>query len=210
MRTRNAADAQVERFESTRHAELARAAQNPGAVERVNNDLAGYGGATMTSGTRTAAPTRTPLSVRSDQSLTDWAVRAGVLPRSEQPSLDFGAILRGLATNQWDGAEVEHRALSESPTTAGGHMVPTPVALSVIDKARNVARVVQAGATVVPMTSQTLKYPRLTSEGTPAWRSEAGAIADTSMVFDAVTLTAQSLAILIKMSWELLVSRNPC
>jgi HK97 family phage major capsid protein len=69
--------------------------------------------------------------------------------------------------------------------------------------------VVEAGATVVPLTSGTLKYPRLTSEGTPSWRNEAAAISDTAMVFDSVTLTARSLAILVKMSWELLEDAPP-
>jgi HK97 family phage major capsid protein len=154
-------------------------------------------------------PSRPSLAVRSDQPLADWAMDAGVLPRGEQPALSFGAILRGLATNRWEGAELEQRAISSSPLTAGGHMVPTPVAVNVIDRVRNAARVVQAGATVVPMTSGTLKYPRLVTEGTPSWRNEAAAISDTAMVFDSVTLIARSLAILVKMSWELLEDAPP-
>lgn len=121
----------------------------------------------------------------------------------QQQGLSFDRLVRGLVTGDWSGAELEQRAISETPLTAGGHMVPTPVAASVIDKARNQARVLQVGATTVPMTSQTLKYPRLATEGTPSWRNEGAAISDTAMTFDSVTLTAQSLAILIKISWEL-------
>jgi hypothetical protein len=41
-----------------------------------------------------------------------------------------------------------------------------------IDLARNAMRVVQAGATTVPMTAQTLKVARLTREGSRSWKSE--------------------------------------
>jgi hypothetical protein len=37
-------------------------------------------------------------------------------------------------------------------------MVPTPVASTVIDKARNASKVIEAGARTIPMTSATLKY----------------------------------------------------
>jgi HK97 family phage major capsid protein len=106
-------------------------------------------------------------------------------------------------TGDWTDADAEQRAISESPLTAGGHMVPTPVAATVIDRARAAARVFQAGATTVPMTSQTLKYPRLVAEAAPAWRNEGAAVNDQAMTFDAVTLTAQSMAMLVKVSVEL-------
>lgn len=146
---------------------------------------------------------RSRMLTRKD-SMQDWARRNQASEyRTDQEDLSFDKILRGLATGRWNGAEGEQRAISESPATAGGHMVPLPVASQVIDKVRNQARVLQAGATVVPMSTQTLKLPRLTAEGTPSWRSENGAISDTNMVFDAVTLTAQSLDIMVKISWEL-------
>ena len=53
------------------------------------------------------------------------------------------------------------------------------------------------------MTSAALKYPRLTTDAPASWRSENGTINDQAMVFDAVTFTAQSLAVLVKISWEL-------
>jgi HK97 family phage major capsid protein len=53
------------------------------------------------------------------------------------------------------------------------------------------------------MTSQTLKYPRLVTEASPAWRTEGSAVNDQAMTFDAVTLTAQSMAMLVKVNVEL-------
>jgi HK97 family phage major capsid protein len=143
-----------------------------------------------------------PDSLTRDQSLADWAERKGI-GNPEQRGLSFDRMVRGMVSGDWKGSPDELRALSESPLTAGGHMVPTPVAASVIDKARNASRVFQAGATTVPMASQTLKYPRLTAEATPGWRNEAAAVTDQAMTFDAVTLTAQSLAMLVKVSVEL-------
>ncbi|MDQ3678641.1 MAG: phage major capsid protein [Actinomycetota bacterium] len=139
-----------------------------------------------------------------EDSMRSWGERRG-LPgfTPEAGGLSFDRMLRGMVTGDWGGADAEQRAVSESPLTAGGHMVPTPVAASVIDKARAAASVFRAGAQTVPMTSQTLKYARLTSEPTPGWRNEGAAINDQAMVFDAVTFQAQTMALLVKCSLEL-------
>lgn len=139
------------------------------------------------------------------QSLAGWVKdnhRADEPSYGDEP-LSFGKWLKGVATNRWENATAERKALSEGTLTAGGHMVPTPVAGSVIDLARNAMRVMQAGATVVPMTSNTLKIPRLTSEGTPGWRNENAAITGADMVFDSVTFTARSLVRMVLLSREL-------
>jgi HK97 family phage major capsid protein len=75
--------------------------------------------------------------------------------------------------------------------------------------ARNATRVFQAGAVTVPMTSGTLKLARLTSEGSPAWKSENAAITAADMVFDAVTFTARTLVRTIKLSAELFEDADP-
>jgi HK97 family phage major capsid protein len=53
------------------------------------------------------------------------------------------------------------------------------------------------------MTAQTLKYPRLTAEGTPAWHTENAAITDADLTLDAVTFTARTLTRLVRISVEL-------
>ncbi len=107
------------------------------------------------------------------------------------------------------GADAETRALSEGTLTAGGHLVPTPLAAQVIDLARNQMRVIQAGAVTVPMATRTLKVPRLTGEGTPGWHSENAAISAADLTFDAVTFTAQTLTRLILLSVELFDDADP-
>jgi HK97 family phage major capsid protein len=145
-----------------------------------------------------------------DQSVEAWAQQRGLFePAAEgEPAPSFDKFLRGIATGNWDGAEHE-RALSEGTLTAGGHLVPTPLSARVIDLARNATRVFQAGGITVPMTAQTLKLARLTSEGTPAWKSENAAITDADMVFDSVTFTARTLTRLVKLSVELFDDSDP-
>jgi len=59
------------------------------------------------------------------------------------------------------------------------------------------------------MTSQTLALARLTSEGTPAWKTENAAISAADMVFDRVTFTARTLVRLITLSVELFEDADP-
>jgi HK97 family phage major capsid protein len=79
----------------------------------------------------------------------------------------------------------------------------------VIDLARNRTVVFRAGAITVPMGSQTLALARLTSEGTPAWKTENAGITAADMVFDRVTFTARTLVRLITLSVELFEDADP-
>lgn len=149
-----------------------------------------------------------PLLTR-DDSFAQWVDRNQHV-RDEDRQVRLGALLRTWVTGRRDGLnEAELRAMSEGTATAGGHLVPTPTAAQLIDRARNVARVMQAGATVVPMAAQTLKVPRLTGSSAPAWRNENAAVAEGDLTLDAVTLTARSMAFLVKMSRELVEDSDP-
>ncbi|MFZ3558362.1 MULTISPECIES: phage major capsid protein [unclassified Streptomyces] len=149
-----------------------------------------------------------PMLTR-EQSFTEWVDRHEPV-RDEERQVRLGALLRTWVTGRRDGLnDAEVRAMSEGTATAGGHLVPTPTAASLIDKARNTARVMQAGATVVPMSAQTLKVPRLTGASAPAWRNENAAVAEGDLTLDSVTLTARSMAFLVKMSRELVEDSDP-
>jgi HK97 family phage major capsid protein len=152
------------------------------------------------------ATPREPVLTR-DQSVYDWCQTRGLFDQPEQP-LSFDKYLRGLATAKWDDAPHE-RALAEATIGAGGALVPSPLSSRVIDLARNRTVVFRAGAQTIPMTSQTLALARLTSEGTPAWKTENAAITAADMVFDRVTLTAKTLVRLITLSVELFEDADP-
>ncbi len=119
-----------------------------------------------------------------------------------QQSLSVGRWLKGTLTGDWHGAD-EERAMSIGTSTAGGHLVPTPLAADVIDLARNQARVLQAGALTVPMDASTLKLARVTGDPAAQWHAENAPINATDMTLDAVTFTAQTLTALVKFSREL-------
>jgi HK97 family phage major capsid protein len=122
--------------------------------------------------------------------------------------LSLDRVIRGIATGYWDGAEAEKRAMSEGTATAGGHLVPAPLAARVIDKARSQSVAVQAGASTVPMDSETLKYATVTGDPTIAIVGEGSAISDSDFTFGSSTLTAFKLASLHFVSLELLEDAN--
>jgi HK97 family phage major capsid protein len=155
----------------------------------------------------TPHPLKGKLTLTRGESVADWS-RDNQHTKDTASPESFDRYIRGLVTGDWSGAD-EERALSEGTNTAGGHLVPTPLANTVIDLARNASRVMEAGATVVPMTSQTLRIPRLTGEGSPQWRAELATITAQDMTFDAVTLTAKSLDRLILISNELFQDSSP-
>jgi HK97 family phage major capsid protein len=152
------------------------------------------------------ATPREPVLSR-EQSVYEWCQTRGMFDPAEQ-DLSFDRYLRGMATGQWDDAPHE-RALAEATIGAGGALVPSPLSARVIDLARNRTVVLRAGAQTVPMTSSTLALARLTSEGTPAWKSENAAITAADMVFDRVTFTARTLVRLITLSVELFDDADP-
>jgi HK97 family phage major capsid protein len=86
----------------------------------------------------------TPDILLPNMSMVDWAQRHGMSEGYEERSFD--SYLRGLIHSE----RYEQRFMGEGTGPAGGHLVPTPLAASVIDLARNATRVIQAGAVTVP------------------------------------------------------------
>lgn len=162
----------------------------------------------ITSGGRPSSSNSADVLTRSD-SFADFVSRRGLV-QPGQEEVRLASLLKAWTTGRRDGLnDAEHRAMAEGTASAGGVTVPTPTAARLIDKARNQARVMQAGATVVPMTSQTLTIPRLVGTSAPAWRAENAAIASGDLTLDAVTFTAKSLAFQVKCSRELLEDSDP-
>src|SRR4051794_21225602 len=83
-----------------------------------------------------------------------------------------------------DVNEIERRALSEGTDSAGGCLTPEILSGRLIDRVRNAGRVFQAGATVVPLDSDTVNIARLVSGVTPSWKTEGSAVTVSDMVFD--------------------------
>jgi HK97 family phage major capsid protein len=136
----------------------------------------------------------------------DREIRAQRAALGAPPERDFsaGKYLRGLATGKWDGADYERRALGEGTVAAGGALVPIDLYASIVDIVRNSARVLQAGATVVPLDHFVTNVAKLTADPVPTWRAEGSTIASTGSTFARLTFTTQTLATVVVASRELL------
>lgn len=120
---------------------------------------------------------------------------------SDSP-VSWGRYMRGVVTGDWRHAQAE-RAMSEGTLGAGGYLVPTPLSDQVIDKARNAAVIMRAGAVTVPMDTSSLAMARITGDPTPGWHTEAAAISASDMSFDRVVLQARTLVAICQLSVEL-------
>lgn len=139
-------------------------------------------------------------ALRSSQRLAD-------LPRSKgqpvQAEVNLDTIVRALHTGDWSKVPVEERSMSIGTPSAGGFAVSEPLSDRIIDRARNQARVLQAGATTVPMESNTLKVARVAGDPTAAWKVENAAATASDMTLEQVTFTARTLIAIAKASVEL-------
>ena len=88
-------------------------------------------------------------------------------------------------------------------TTADSSLVPEPLSADVIDLARNKARIFQAGARTIPMSSKTLTIAKVTGDSQPEWKSENSAMTSSDVTTAPLTFTAHTLAANVKMSVEL-------
>lgn len=152
---------------------------------------------------------RSPGEYREGKPLTreqsvEGYIRSRGLVRQDEDRLDLRKYLRGLATGDWQNADAERRAMAEGAAASGGYLVPTVLSAQIVDMVRNQTRVIQAGATVVPMENRTLDVAKWTGDPTAAWHTENAVIAPSDATIGKVTLTAQALAANVEVSWELL------
>ena len=141
-------------------------------------------------------------------SMARWVEERGIARRDdldveEQRAFSIGAAVRGLVTGRWDGAETERRALSSGASATGGVLVPSLVSAQVIDALVDQATALQAGARIVPMGSESVTLPKVTSLPTPGWRAQNDPVVQGQPGFDGLKLTAKTLAILCTVPFEL-------
>jgi HK97 family phage major capsid protein len=142
--------------------------------------------------------------------MADWAREHQPDDFDRHEGLDLGKLMRAMATGDWRGAREEQRAaLAEGAPSTGGAFVPTPLAVDVVDLARNAARVFQAGAQTIPMLSSTLKLPRWATDPTPGRLAEAGTVSESEPTMDNITLNAQMLTFLVKASRQVIEDSGP-
>jgi HK97 family phage major capsid protein len=137
-------------------------------------------------------------------------------PESEERGLMAGRFMRAVcagkgdperaarfAKKEWgDGAIV--RALEASDAAAGGVLVPTEWSADVIELLRERAVVRSMMPTVVPMSSGSMQFPKLTGGATASYIGESSNIDTTEQTFGQINLTWKKLACLIPISNDLL------
>jgi HK97 family phage major capsid protein len=149
--------------------------------------------------TASDAPADEAFSLRADQS---FKVYAQAKSPDAYRGLSLGKYLRAMTLGA--NSDLEHRALSEGTDSAGGYTVPTVLSAQLIDMLRADSVVMAAGAQSVPMARDNLSFAKVASDPVPAFRAEAAAIAESDPTFSQVTMTPKSLAVMVKVSRELL------
>jgi HK97 family phage major capsid protein len=143
------------------------------------------------------------IALGPEQRMADWA-RSKYQPHGsvDESSVSIGRLIRGMATGDWTGAD-EERALSEGTDSAGGFLTPEVLGSTVIDRVRKKAKVLQAGATVVPLESDKQYFPRLATGVTGGWKAENAAVTVSDPVFERITFVPHTLAVMTYLSYEL-------
>lgn len=163
---------------------------------------------------RTSEPIRPEIPGATPRRIGDGEIRvlapedklAGVATRpeeSEYRGMSLGKYVRGLATGEWGGADLERRAMSIGSLAGGGHLVPEPLSAEIIDLARARSRIFQAGARTIPMTASTLKIGKLVKDPEAGWRAENTNVPFDSAALGAVEFRARTLAVIVRASVEL-------
>lgn len=140
------------------------------------------------------------FALRSRQNYSDFVQDRN--PNAQYRSLSVGSYLRAMVTGPQ--TDMERRALSEGTDSAGGYTVPEVLSARLIDRMRAASVLTRAGAQTVPLTSQKNYIATLNDDPKPGWRAELGPVKVSDMSFGRVEFEARSLAVLVKVSRELL------
>lgn len=127
---------------------------------------------------------------------------ADLCDSGDRTEFGFGEYVAAMVRGT--GSQSVKNALAEGTDSAGGYTVPKRLMADVIDKMRAKTTVIQAGALTIPLETQTTTIARIASDPAAGWRLENAAVAESDPTFEGVTFTARSLAVLVKVSRELL------
>lgn len=114
----------------------------------------------------------------------------------------LGEFLNAVVTGR--GMDRIRADLGTTPDSAGGYTVPTSIAREFIDRLRAKSILIQAGARTFPMESKTHRLVRVTADPAVTWRAtENAALTPADPTFGALDLTAKTVAVATKISFEL-------
>lgn len=99
-------------------------------------------------------------------------------------------------------------AVHESSSVAGGYLVPDSLSAQIIDNLRAESVCFRAGARVVPMPTADVNLAKLTGDPQGTWRVENQTLSEDSPTFGRLRLSARSLAVIVKLSREIVEDAN--
>jgi HK97 family phage major capsid protein len=169
---------------------------------------------------RRAAPGRTgpgataPLPETTDTLRTADGERVEVLRKgsdftkhypTNSEGLTLADLMRGVA--RMKTSESATNALSVGTGSAGGYAVPTVLMPGILEALVPASSILSAGGGMIDVSAtpgKTFDFAAVDTIPTAAWRSEAGAVAESDPAFRTVTTTPRSLSFYFKVSRELL------
>ena len=178
---------------------LAAAGHGDEGSQRDGGELAGL--------TATATPhERNRYSLGREERFADWQGRRGVrseFSRDDGSQFSLGRLVQRMAGFGPGDSEVEQRAQAAGADATGGVLVPESLAAFVIDRIRPAVQVLNAGATVVPMDSDELSVPRISTGVQGSWRAENAPVTEDDMAFERVKLVTKTLAVIVRLPYEM-------
>ena len=124
--------------------------------------------------------------------------------REEQhEGIGLGALISGMAIGAKGNTRIQN-ALSEGTDSAGGYTVPETIFREFIDKLRDKSVLFEAGAPIILLESNRASLAQVINDPVPGWRAENAAVSESDMLFGQVQFLPKSLAVLVKVSRELL------
>lgn len=153
--------------------------------------------------------------VTAESGASNWRDRDGSNIKVLSPRDSFRAAVGGARQDFGFGDYVKamvagtsspeiRAALTEGTDSTGGYTVPSFLMGEVIDAMRAKTVCVQAGARTVPLEGYQNTIVRIATDPIAGWRLENAAIAEGSPTFEGLVLQPKSLAVLVKVSRELI------
>jgi len=133
--------------------------------------------------------------------------RVGLSLPGEGRDAGLADMLRGVAGLRHNSEGVQ-QALSVGTDASGGFTVPASVLRGVLSALVPSSSLLQAGAQVILLEDEQAKQfriARVATVPTAAWRNESALIAESDPTFNSLDLTPRSLAVMFKVSRELLM-----
>jgi HK97 family phage major capsid protein len=131
-----------------------------------------------------------------------YSPKEQIAASTARPEFGVGDILAGMLHGpRSDGVRA---ALSEGTDSAGGYSIPLTVLPQFFDRLRSKTQFIQAGAQTLVLDGMKTRIMRVAADPAPAWRAENAALTESAPTFDAVDFLPRSLAVLVKVSEELL------